>query len=108
MLAIELQGLIDAEFEIETTGFSLGEVEIILHEASDSAPVGADSSEVDVIPAYRQDRPPVTKPGDLWVLGRHKLLCGDARDEKGYSRNGGSHFHGFAVQRAHRWSCLRL
>lgn len=108
MLAIELQGLIDAEFEIETTGFSLGEVEIILHEASDSAPVGADSSEVDVISAYRQDRPPVTKPGDLWVLGRHKLLCGDARDEKGYSRNGGSHFHGFAVQRAHRWSCLRL
>lgn len=108
MLAIELQGLIDAEFEIETTGFSLGEVEIILHEASDSAPVGADSSEDDVIPAYRQDRPPVTKPGDLWVLGRHKLLCGDARDEKGYSRNGGSHFHGFAVQRAHRGSCLRL
>lgn len=108
MLAIELQGLIDAEFEIETTGFSLGEVEIILHEASDSAPVGADLSEDDVIPAYRQDRPPVTKPGDLWVLGRHKLLCGDARDEKGYSRNGGSHFHGFAVQRAHRGSCLRL
>jgi DNA modification methylase len=86
LLAIELQGLIDAEFELETTGFSLGEVEIILDEASDSAPVGADSSEDDVIPAYRQDRPAVTKPGDLWILGRHKLLCGDARDDKGYSR----------------------
>lgn len=79
-----------------------------IFDANAAAAIGADSSEVDVISAYRQDRPPVTKPGDLWVLGRYKLLCGDARDEKGYSRNGGSHFHGFAVQRAHRWSCLRL
>jgi DNA modification methylase len=85
MLAIELQGLIDAEFEIETTGFSLGEVEIVLDEAGDSAPVGADASEDDVIPPYRQDEPAVTKPGDLWVLGRHRLLCGDARDAQAHA-----------------------
>lgn len=29
---------------------------------------------------------PVTKPGDLWVLGRHRLLCGDALSEDSYSK----------------------
>ena len=38
ILAIELQGLIDLGFDVETTGFALGEIEIILEEAAESAP----------------------------------------------------------------------
>jgi ParB-like chromosome segregation protein Spo0J len=38
ILAIELQGLIDLDFDVETTGFALGEIEIILEEAAESAP----------------------------------------------------------------------
>src|SRR3977135_2610499 len=40
LLAIELQGLVDLDFEIELTGFSLAEVDIVLDEARESAPDG--------------------------------------------------------------------
>src|SRR5947207_15570056 len=70
MLAIELQGLIDLDFEIELSGFSLAEVDIILDEARESAPGGTDPSIEDTIPPYRHEAPAVTRPGDLWLLGR--------------------------------------
>jgi DNA modification methylase len=38
-------------------------------------------SDVDDIP----DAPPVSKPGDLWILGRHRLYCGDAADPASYA-----------------------
>src|SRR5258707_13626064 len=79
MLAIELQGLVDLDFEIELTGFSLAEVDIVLDEARESAPNGVDASVEDTIPPYRQDAPAVSQMGDLWLLGGHKLVCGDAR-----------------------------
>jgi hypothetical protein len=85
MLAIELQGLVDLVFDIEFTGFSLAEVDIVLDEARDSATDGADTSIEDIIPLYRHDGPSVTRSGDLWVLGRHKLVCGDARDAGAYA-----------------------
>src|SRR2546430_6431623 len=49
LLAIELQGLVDLDFEIELTGFSLAEVDIVLDEARESAPDGADASIEDTI-----------------------------------------------------------
>ena len=39
VLAIELQGLIDLGFDVETTGFALGEIEVILEEAVEGAPI---------------------------------------------------------------------
>jgi hypothetical protein len=84
MLAIELQGLIELDFEIELTGFSLAEVEIVLDEARESATAGADAATEDTIPSYREDGP-ASRPGDVWMLGRHKLICGDARDAKAYA-----------------------
>ncbi len=85
LLAIELQGLVDLDFEVELTGFSLAEVDIVLDEAQESAPDGTDASVEDTIPTYRHDRPAVTRPGDLWILGRHKLICGDARKAGAYA-----------------------
>jgi ParB-like chromosome segregation protein Spo0J len=87
MLAIELQGLVDLDFEVELTGFSLAEVDIVLDEARESAPDGADASIEDTIPPYRHKGPAVTQPGDLWMLGRHKLICGDAREASAYARS---------------------
>ena len=85
MLAIELQGLVDLVFYVEFTGFSLAEVDIVLDEARESATEGADTSIEDIIPPYRHDGPSVTRSGDLWVLGRHKLVCGDGRDAGAYA-----------------------
>jgi DNA modification methylase len=84
LLAIELQGLVDLDFEIELTGFSIAEVDIVLDEARESATDGADASIEDDIPTYRHDGPAVTRPGDRWKLGRHGLICGDARDMSAY------------------------
>ncbi|MDQ6702694.1 MAG: hypothetical protein M3Z96_06125 [Pseudomonadota bacterium] len=85
ILAIELQGLVDLDFDVELTGFSLAEAEIVIDEARDSATDGADPTAEDKIPAYEGDRPAVSRPGDLWILGRHRLICGEARDANAYS-----------------------
>jgi ParB-like chromosome segregation protein Spo0J len=47
LLALELQGLIDLDFDVELTGFSLAEAEIVLDEARDSALDGSDPSAED-------------------------------------------------------------
>ena len=82
ILAIELQGLIDLDFDVSLTGLSLAEIDFVLddaREASAETPSGSDDT-VPLLPAR-----PVTQRGDLWLLGRHKLICGDARSESDYA-----------------------
>ena len=76
LLAIELQGLIDLDFEVDITGFELAEIDFLLDEASDADPGARDAPE-DAVPIISGT--PVSRPGDQWLLGRHKLLCGDTR-----------------------------
>ncbi len=83
ILAIEYQALEDLQFDdIGVTGFSLGEIDIILDEASEKKPVGP-GPEDDLPPVIAA---PVSRKGDLWVLGSHRLLCGDARSDSDYAR----------------------
>jgi DNA modification methylase len=79
LLAIELQGLINLEFDIELTGFSVAEIDIVLDEAREGSTDGPAEPE-DQVPFAPGDPASVTRPGDLWCLGRHRLVCGDARD----------------------------
>lgn len=76
ILAIELQALVDLDFDVELTGFSLAEIDLVLDEASEADPGGSDAAEDAVEFASGT---PVSRYGDLWQLGRHRLLCGDAR-----------------------------
>jgi len=83
LLAIELQGLIEADYQVDVTGFSIGEVDAVLQEAREASPTGSDARD-DACP-----EPPavaVTRPGDIWQLGRHRLICGDAQDADVYAR----------------------
>lgn len=93
MLAIELQGLIDLNYEIDVTGFSQAEIDLVLERALESSPAANDASAVadgrdDVWPEPLGS--PITSMGDLWQLGRHKLVCGNARIAETYSRLLGS------------------
>ena len=76
LLAIELQGLIECNFEIELTGFSIGEADLVIQEARDGSLCGPATADND-IPELRDVA--VTRPGDVWLLGRHRLVCGDSQ-----------------------------
>jgi DNA modification methylase len=82
-LAIELQALIDADFEVELTGFATAEIDLVLGEASEKLD-GALQPE-DVI-AEMPGGPAVTQRGDIWVIGSHRLICADAQDAASYGR----------------------
>tara|TARA_R110002124_G_scaffold140378_3_gene304813 strand:+ start:2605 stop:3933 length:1329 start_codon:yes stop_codon:yes gene_type:complete len=83
ILAIELQALIDLDFDVSLTGFSLAEVDLTLDAARERDPDAPPGVE-DEIPALQAEA--VTRTGDIWVLGRHRLICGDARDPQDYAR----------------------
>jgi len=72
ILKLELAELsvIDVDIDLGVTGFSTGEIDVILN--------GKVDPEEDLIPAVRLE--PRTKPGDIWVLGEHRIGCGDGRD----------------------------
>jgi DNA modification methylase len=85
LLATELQGLVDLKFDdLELTGFSLGEIDLLLDEAAEKS-TDAPGPE-DELPANSLQGPAVSRPGDLWILGSHRVLCGDARDPTAYER----------------------
>lgn len=72
LLKVQLEELIKVDFDVELTGFSTCQLDVIF--AADETAAAAD--DVDDLPAAG---PAVTKPGDLWVLGNHRLICGDSR-----------------------------
>ncbi|WP_436642156.1 site-specific DNA-methyltransferase [Microbaculum sp. FT89] len=81
LLAIELGELIEFEFDVELTGFSIAETDVLIeeHEAKAGEPDPDDEA-----PEAELNRPAVTQTGDVWQLGDHRLVCGDARDESAY------------------------
>ena len=80
MLAIEFQNLLELEVDLSVTGFSVPEINILIDEADESSTTAPPSE--DVIP--EPGRATITCTGDLWTLGRHRLLCGDARSKADY------------------------
>ena len=84
LLALEFQELseIDLDFDLEVTGFETAELDLLIGgEAEHGAGDDADES-VDL----DRDVPPVSRLGDLWQIGPHRLLCGDALERGSYAR----------------------
>jgi hypothetical protein len=82
ILATELQALIELNFEIEFTGFDVGEVDIILNDADADRGESADPS--DELPPPISG-PTVSQAGDVWLLGEHELRCGHDQDPRAYA-----------------------
>jgi ParB-like chromosome segregation protein Spo0J len=72
ILQLELSELasLDVDIDPTLTGFSSGEIDVIVTPAGDP-----DDEVVPPVPAT-----PRTKPGDIWILGDHRVGCGDGRD----------------------------
>jgi hypothetical protein len=85
VLAIELQALADLEFDVEVTGFSLAEIDVLLDDAREASPDPTHDAEDATTPLF-DPALAVTRAGDLWLLGRHRLLCGDSRGRETFER----------------------
>ena len=72
LLAEEIGWLRDERFDLDLLGFDATELERVL--SQDGVDEAAEPE--DVVPEPPKD--PITRPGDLWLLGEHRLLCGDA------------------------------
>lgn len=71
LLSLELNDLKDIGFDIELTGFSLDEL-------ADLTPIEIEEglTDEDAVPEIPEE--PITKLGDIWILGNHRLMCGDS------------------------------
>jgi len=74
-LAEELREIEADGLDISLVGFSDNELEALL--AGGDEPEAASDAEEEVPEPPLQ---PVTKPGDMWLIGQHRLICGDCRD----------------------------
>ena len=70
LLITDLQG---ADFDVSLTGFDPAEIDDLF---KDSLKDGVQDDGFDVEAELKQ--PTITKPGDIWTLGRHRLICGDS------------------------------
>ncbi|NQZ14780.1 MAG: ParB N-terminal domain-containing protein [Alphaproteobacteria bacterium] len=84
LLEIEIQGIteLDVDYDLTLTGFETGEIDLLLY-----------TEEEDLEEAKIPEPPkkPISKLGDLWHLGHHRLLCADATKKKSYTVLMGDH-----------------
>lgn len=79
LLSLEMKGLLELGFEMQDTSFDTIELDLILAADDASAPVIEK-------PLPPPPDVPVSRSGDKWKLGRHSLVCGDARDSWTFAR----------------------
>ena len=72
LLTFELSELQSHEFDLGLTGFSTDELAKLLTDANEGL---TDPDEIPEVPVV-----PVSQPGDIWILGNHRLICGDSTD----------------------------
>ena len=78
VLREELADLKDADLDLAVLGFSEDEVAALLAEVAPETAASAGDEAVEEIPVAPVE--PVTRPGDVWLIGKHRLICGDCRD----------------------------
>lgn len=79
LLRVEIEALQAESFDVGLTGFDESEIADLF--AGDEGDVKEDDFDVD----GELEKPPVTKSGDLWLLGNHRLICGDSTREETYT-----------------------
>ncbi len=106
-LALEFSEILELapQIDLEVSGFQMGEIDFFLD--------GRGLDQEDELPEVDAGAAPVTRPGDLWLLGEHRIVCGDALVAESYQQVLGAErvrhaVCGSTVQFVDRWSCLRV
>jgi DNA modification methylase len=81
LLRIELEALQDEGFDLDLTGFDADALAELL---AGEEPEHEGQTEDDAVPEMPEE--PVSKPGDVWRLGPHRLVCGDATAAEAYAQ----------------------
>lgn len=71
LLKLELDELVDLGFDLELTGFTLDEIDALAPEVIEPG-----LTDEDAVPEVQAE--PVSKLGDVWLLGKHRVMCGDS------------------------------
>ena len=80
LLALELKQLsVELDFDVTVTGFETAEIDILIGELSREA-----LDKADIVPEVDRTMPAVSRLGDDWKIGNHRLFCGSALDRLGY------------------------
>jgi hypothetical protein len=79
-LALEFSDILELapQLDLELSGFEMGEIDNLLD--------GDGVDQEDELPPIETTLPPVTRAGDLWILDKHRLFCGDALQAESYAR----------------------
>ncbi len=72
LLSLELSELLDGGVNLESLGFDADEIDALLNKIEPTEGL----TDEDATPEVPEE--PVTKPGDVWILGKHRLMCGDS------------------------------
>ena len=72
LLSLELSELLDGGVNLKSLGFDADEIDALLNKIEPTEGL----TDEDATPEVPEE--PVTKPGDVWVLGKHRLMCGDS------------------------------
>ena len=81
VLRTELAALQDEDFDLALTGFDADALAELL---TDENGAGSGETDDDAVPEVTET--PISRPGDIWVMGHHRLLCGDATLAESYQK----------------------
>jgi DNA modification methylase len=83
LLREHFRNLIEVDFEVELSGFTTGEIDLVMD--GKPAPITANDP-ADDLTGFTLSGPAVSHLGDIWELGRHRLVCGDALRREDYEQ----------------------
>jgi len=81
LLRIEMADMQDADFDLSLTGF---DADALAELMAGDEPQGDGHTDDDAVPDVAET--PVSRPGDVWMMGGHRLLCGDSTVAESYDR----------------------
>lgn len=82
-LADLIEQLDEDMFDISLTGFDMAEVDDLFSKVHDK---DIEEDDFDLDAALEDGEKPISKQGDIWLLGKHRLICGDSTKEETYER----------------------